>query len=45
MRNVAARNSRSAPSAWLDEVRILVGQYGHTTSLSSCSGGCGRMSS
>jgi hypothetical protein len=26
MRSVAAWNSRSAPSAWLDEVRILVAQ-------------------
>ncbi len=26
MRSVTAWNSRSAPSAWLDEVRILVAQ-------------------
>ena len=38
---VAMANSRSQPSSWLDEVRSLVGQYGHTSGLFSWSGGIG----
>ena len=38
---VAIANSRSQPSSWLDEVRSLVGQYGQTSGLFSCSGGIG----
>ena len=38
---VETANSRAAPSSWLDEVRSLIGQYGHTSGLFSCSGGMG----
>ena len=42
---VSTANSRSAPSAWLDEVRIFSGQFGQVSPLSSCSGGAGMISS
>src|SRR5258708_5674249 len=38
---VAIAQSRSHPSSCDDDVRILIGQYGHTSGLFSCSGGCG----
>ena len=38
---VAIANSRSQPSSWLDDVRSLIGQYGHVSGLFSCSGGIG----
>src|SRR5207253_2852508 len=38
---VSTANSRLAPSAWLDEVRIFNGQFGQVTPLFSCSGGAG----
>lgn len=38
---VATAKSRSQPSSCEDEVRSLVGQYGHTSGLFSCSGGIG----
>ena len=41
---VAIANSRSQPSSWLDEVRSLIGQYGQTSGLFSCSGGIGSSS-
>ena len=40
-RLVATAQSRSQPSSCEDEVRSLVGQYGQTSGLFSCSGGCG----
>ena len=43
--SVPTWNSRTAPSACEEEVRIFVAQKGQTASLSSFSGGCGRMSS
>src|SRR5580693_998894 len=42
---VSTANSRRAPSAWLDEVRIFSGQFGQVTPLFSCSGGAGMISS
>ena len=36
---VSTANSRLAPSAWLDEVRIFNGQFGQVMPLFSCSGG------
>src|SRR6267143_989638 len=36
---VSTANSRLAPSAWLDEVRIFKGQFGQDRPLFSCSGG------
>src|SRR3982075_2132319 len=42
---VSTANSRLAPSAWLDEVRIFKGQFGQVTPLFSCSGGGGMISS
>ena len=43
--SVPTWNSRTAPSACDEEVRIFVAQNGQTASLSSRTGGCGRMSS
>ncbi len=42
---VSTANSRLAPSAWLDEVRIFIGQFGQVRPLFSCSGGAGMISS
>ena len=42
---VSTANSRWAPSAWLDEVRIFKGQFGQVRPLFSCSGGAGMISS
>ena len=42
---VSTAKSRSAPSSWLDEVRILKGQFGQVSSLFSFSGGRGMISS
>jgi hypothetical protein len=44
-RVVVTAKSRSAPSSWLDEVRILRGQSGQVRSLFSFTGGCGMISS
>ena len=44
-RLVATLKSRAAPSAWLDEVRSLSGQFGQVSALFSFSGGFGRISS
>jgi hypothetical protein len=38
---VVIDQSRFAPSSCELEVRILSGQFGHTSSLFSCIGGCG----
>ena len=42
---VLTAKSRSAPSSWLDEVRILSGHSGQVSSLFSFSGGFGMISS
>src|SRR5437667_143487 len=42
--SVSTANSRFAPSAWLDEVRIFSGQFGQVRPLFSCSGGAGMIS-
>ena len=42
---VSTANSRAAPSAWLDDVRIFSGQFGQVSALFSCSGGAGMISS
>ena len=44
-RLVATLKSRAAPSAWLDEVRSLSGQFGQVSALFSFSGGMGMISS
>ena len=44
-RLVATLKSRIAPSAWLDEVRSLSGQWGQVSALFSFSGGVGMISS
>ena len=43
-RLVATAQSRSQPSSCEDDVRSLIGQYGHTSGLFSASGGCGSSS-
>ena len=43
-RLVATAQSRAQPSSCDDEVRSLIGQYGHTSGLFSVSGGCGSSS-
>ena len=43
-RLVATAQSRSQPSSCDDDVRSLIGQYGQTSGLFSCSGGCGSSS-
>src|SRR6266849_8553322 len=42
---VSTANSRLAPSAWLEEVRIFKGQFGQLSPLFSRSGGAGMISS
>src|SRR5207245_11712466 len=41
---VCTAQSRSQPSSCDVEVRSLIGQYGQTSGLFSCSGGCGNNS-
>src|SRR6185437_1123943 len=43
-RLVATAQSRPQPSSCEDDVRSLIGQYGHTSGLFSSSGGCGSSS-